>query len=172
MKFLKILYQPNNKKPPFNKQIYLEDCLVGSKGYSFAIPYSPQTFNNWLADNKTFRIFVDSTVKQLIMNNHKFQVLINMQDKFNLSLVDCDFKSFDTEDLLDGEKFSSASINSLLEYQEYQIRQVYFRTKSSHMITLKSNGVLGIDDELFSEDLVDIKNLIDFISFGPVIVNG
>ncbi|WP_096271661.1 TetR family transcriptional regulator [Paucisalibacillus globulus] len=108
-------------------------------------------------------------MKQLIINNYKFLHLIYIQDKLNLTLVDCDFKNIDTDDLLEGEKFNSDSIIKLIEDQEYRIMKLYFRTKNHHMVTLKSNGVLGIDSGLSEEERIDIKKLIDFISFGPVL---
>ncbi|WP_096271663.1 hypothetical protein [Paucisalibacillus globulus] len=104
MKYLKILYQSNDKTPPFYKQVFLKNYIVGENGYSYAIQYSPQSYNSWLSDEKIFRVFVDSTVKQLIINNYKFLHLIYIQDKLNLTLVDCDFKNIDTDDLLEGKR--------------------------------------------------------------------
>lgn len=167
MKYYKILFQPSEKHPPFYKQVFLQNCIASKKGYSFAVPYSPQDFNDFLMDDQIFRIFQDSTVKQLIMSNHKFLNLIIQQKKFNLSLIDCTFKDYEIDDLLEGEEFNSESIIALIEAQEYQVVQLYFRSKENHMITLKSNGVLGIDSGLSEEETIDIKNLIEFISFGP-----
>lgn len=35
------------------------------------------------------------------------------------------------------------------------------------MVTLKSNGVIGIDKELIISDRVNIQKLIDYLGFGP-----
>ncbi|GAA5417412.1 hypothetical protein Pryu01_02475 [Paraliobacillus ryukyuensis] len=167
MKYFKILFQPNEKNPPFYKQVFLKDCIVSKKGYSFAIPYSPQDFNAFLMDDQIYNIFVYSTVKQLMLSNHKYLNLILMQDRFNLSLVDCKFKNYEIEDLLEGEEFNLESIEALLQNQDYEIMQLFFRSKGNHMVTLKSNGVLGIDSGLSEEEYIDVKKLIEFISFGP-----
>ncbi|HDR3890151.1 TPA: TetR family transcriptional regulator [Bacillus cereus] len=167
MNFFKILFQPNDKKKPFYKQISLNNVIVGENGYSYGIQYLPQSFNDWLMDDNIYKIFLDSTVKQLIMSNRKFLDLIKEQDRLNLTLVDCKFKNIDIDDVLDGEKFDSEILKSIIEDYEYQIMQVYFRTKNRHMVTLKSNGVLGIDDDLSENEINDIKKLIDFLGFGP-----
>ncbi|MDQ4484943.1 TetR family transcriptional regulator [Bacillus cereus] len=170
MNFFKILFQPNDKKKPFYKQISLNNVIVGENGYSYGIQYSPQSFNDWLMDDNIYKIFLESTVKQLIMSNHKFLDLITAQKRLNLTLVDCEFKNIDIEDVLDGEEFDSELLKSVIEDFEYPIMKVYFRTKNRHMVTLKSNGVLGIDDDLSENELDDIKKLIDFLGFGPVML--
>lgn len=170
MIFLKILFQPNVKKKPLYEQIFLKNYIVGESGYSFAIPYSPQSFNTWLMDDQIFRIFIDSTVKQLMLSNHKFLKLINMQGRFNLTLVDCKIKDTDIHDLLEGEDLNSEIIEEVIQENEYSIMQLHFRTQNHYMVTLKSNGVLGIDTELSKEEIMNIKELIDFISFGPVML--
>ncbi|SDJ77820.1 TetR family transcriptional regulator [Salimicrobium halophilum] len=170
MAFYKILYQPNDKNPPFYKQVSLKKIIVGENSYSFAVPYSPQSFSTWLMNDEIYRIILDSTVKQLIMSNHKFLDLILNQDYFDLDLVDCDFENVNVDNLLEGEEFSAEMIITLLQDEDYQMVKLYFRTKSHHMITLKSNGVLGIDTELREEEIVNIKKLISFVSFGPVML--
>ncbi|MGN7312678.1 TetR family transcriptional regulator [Alkalicoccobacillus gibsonii] len=165
MDFFKILYQVNSRNLPFYKQVYLKDCIVGKTGYSYAIPYNPQSFNNWLLDEQTFKIVVKSTVKQLLMSNYKFQEIITNQDDFNLRLVDHKFKSIGIGQILDDLPYSE-SIVDILEDQNYQMSQLYFRTKNQYMLTVKSNGVLGVDDELSEEEVNDLRGLIDFISFG------
>lgn len=170
MDFFKILFQPNDKKKPFYKQISLNNVIVGENGYSYGIQYSPQSFNAWLMDDNIYKIFLDSTVKQLMMSNHKFLDLITEQERLNLTLVDCEFKNIDIDDVLDGEEFDLEILKSIIEDDEYQVMQVYFRTKNRHMVTLKSNGVLGIDDDISENEKDDIKKLIDFLGFGPVML--
>ncbi|MCM3763066.1 hypothetical protein M3212_20275 [Alkalihalobacillus oceani] len=79
-------------------------------------------------------------------------------------------KNIDIDYLLQGEKIDPEILNTIMENQEYQILQVYFRSKDKHMITLKSNGVLGIDSEMSDDEINDIKKLIDFLGFGPAVL--
>ncbi|MFD3447138.1 hypothetical protein ACFDTO_21305 [Microbacteriaceae bacterium 4G12] len=171
MNFYKILFQTSKKTIPLHKQVSLGNAvLIGENGYSFGIQYSPESYNTWLMDEKIFEIFVHSSVKQLIMTNYKFLYLINRQGEFNLNIVDCKLENFDIDHLLQGEKIDPEILNTIMENQEYQILQVYFRSKDKHMITLKSNGVLGIDSGLSDDEINDIKKLIDFLAFGPVVL--
>lgn len=170
MNFFKILFQPRQKTIPLHKQVTLENALIGENGYSFGIQYSPESYNAWLMDEEIFGIFVRSSVKQLIMTNYKFLYLINRQDLFNLSLVDCKFENGDIYELLQGEELEPEILNSIIENQEYRIIQVFFRSKDKHMVSLKSNGVLGVDSGLSDDEIKDIKRLIDFLGFGPVVL--
>lgn len=172
MNFYKILFQSSKKTTPLHKQLSLNNTtLVGENGYSFGIQYSPESYNSWLMDEKIFEIFVHSSVKQLIMTNYKFLNLINRQDEFNLNIVDCKLeKNIDIDYFLQGEKIEPETLNIIMENHEFQILQVYFRSKDKHMITLKSNGVLGVDSELSEDEMNDIKKLIDFLGFGPAVL--
>ncbi|GIN96918.1 hypothetical protein J6TS1_27880 [Siminovitchia terrae] len=170
MNFFKILFQSSKKAIPLHKQVSLDNALVGENGYSYGIQYSPEIYNTWLMDEKIFEIFVQSSVKQLIMTNHKFLYLIKIQDTFNLNIVDCKLENIDIDDLLQGEEIDSEILNDIIEDSELEIKQVYFRSKDKHMVTLKSNGVLGIDSGLSAGEVNDIKKLIDFLGFGPVML--
>lgn len=172
MNFYKILFQSSKKTIPLYKQISLNNtALIGNNGYSFGVQYSPESYNTWLMDEKIFEIFVHSAVKQLIMTNYKFLNLINRQDEFGLNMVDCKLENnIDIDYFLQGEKLDSETLNIVMENQEHQILQVYFRSKDKHLVTLKSNGVLGIDSELSEEEINDIKKLIDFLGFGPAVL--
>lgn len=170
MKFFKILFQSSKKTIPLYKQVSMDNTLIGVNGYSFGVQYNPESYNTWLMDDNIFKIFVHSSVKQLIMTNHKFLSLIAMQDKFNLNIVDCKLKNIELDYLLHGEKINSEILISAMENQEYQIKEVYFRSKDKHLITLKSNGVLGIDSGLSENDVKDIKKLVDYLSFGPMVI--
>lgn len=171
MIFFKILFQPSNKFVPLYEQIMLENAIIGENGYSFGIQYSPQTYNDWLMKEEVFKVFVDSSVKQLIMSNYKFSALIERQNLFNLNLVDCKVKNIDIDELLEGEEFNSELLNVIVkENEEYEIMQVYFRSENQHMVTLKSNGVLGVDGDLTENEIDDIKRLIDFLGLGPLVL--
>ncbi|MBT2261875.1 TetR family transcriptional regulator [Bacillus safensis] len=170
MNYFKILFQPNDKKKPFHKQLFLDNVIVGENGYSCGVRYSPKSFNDWLMNDNIYKVFLDSTVKQLIMSNQRFLDLIEEQGRLNLTLVDCKFKNIDIDDVLDGEEFDSELLKSVIDSYEYEIMQVYLRTKNRHMVTLKANGVLGIDSDLSEDEVNDIKKLIDFLGFGPVML--
>lgn len=170
MKFYKILYQINHKTPPFYRQVYLNDYIVGKNNYSFAILYSPQSYNDWLLDDEIFQIFIDSTIKQLVVSNYKFLRILMIIEKLDLNLVDCKFKGVNLDELLEYEQFNINKVMDLLEYEDYELMNVTFRTKRQNVITLKSNGVLGIDEGMSEEEMYNIKRLIEFVSFGPVAV--
>jgi len=171
MNFYKILFQSSKKTIPLHKQLSLDNtALIGKNEYSVGIQYSPESYNKWLMDEKIFGIFVHSSVKQLIMTNYKFLYLINKQEEFNLNIVDCKLRNIDIDYLLQGENIDPVIFNTIMENSEHQIVQVYFRSKEKHMITLKSNGVLGIDNELSDDEINDIKKLIDFLGFGPAVL--
>ncbi len=172
MNFYKILFQSSKKTTNLHKQLSLNNtALVGKNGYSFGIQYSPESYNTWLMDEKIFEIFVHSSVKQLMMTNYKFLNLINKQDEFNLNIVDCKLENnIDIDNFLQGEKIDPEILNIIINNHELQILQVYFRSKDKHMITLKSNGVLGVDSELSEDEINDIKKLIDFLGFGPAVL--
>ncbi|MEK4082142.1 TetR family transcriptional regulator [Solibacillus sp. FSL K6-1126] len=171
MNFYKILFQPSKKTIPLHKQLSLDSTvLIGKNEYSFGIQYSPESYNSWLMDEKIFGVFVQNSIKQLLMTNYKFLNLINRQDEFNLKVVDCKLENTDIDYFLQGEKINPETLNFILEDTDYRILQVYFRSRDRHMITLKSNGVLGIDNGLSEEEISDIKKLIDFLGFGPVVL--
>lgn len=170
MNFFKILFQSGKSAMPLYEQIFVGNALIGKNGYSFGIQYSPESYNNWLLEEKIFEIFIQSVVKQLLMTNYKFLSLANRQDSFHLNLVDCKLKNIDIEYLLQGEDISPEILSIILKDQEYQIMQMYFRSRDKHMITLKSNGVLGIDNDLNEDEVNDIKKLIDFLVSGPVVL--
>ncbi|MBR0622133.1 TetR family transcriptional regulator [Bacillus pumilus] len=143
---------------------------MGENGYSCGVQYSPKSFNDWLMNDNIYKVFLDSTVKQLMMSNQRFLDLIEEQGRLNLNLVDCKLKNIDIDDVLDGEELDSEILRSVIDSYEYQVMQVYFRTKNRHMVTLKANGVLGIDNDLSENEMKDVKKLIDFLGFGPVML--
>lgn len=96
MNFYKILFQSSKKTIPLHKQLSLENTvLIGKNEYSFRIQYSPESYNSWLMDEKIFGVFIQSSVKQLLMTNYKFLNLIKRQDEFNLKVVDCKLENID-----------------------------------------------------------------------------
>lgn len=170
MKFFKILYQMNTKKLPLHKQLYLKDFIIGHSNYSFAIKYSPQSYNQWLSKDDIFRVFIDSTIKQLDISNYKYSEVLKGLENLQLRLVDCEFKNIEIGELLEGEEFALDFIIDILQSEEYELKKVIFRTNLQRMVSLRSNGVLEIDDNMTEAEIQDIKTIIDLLSFGSRVI--
>lgn len=168
----KVIYQKNLQQERLNERIHIKKYLVGKQLNSFAIHYTPAEYKKWLQDDKVFNAFIELDIIQPVITNQKFEKILDVQKKLNLSVVDCEFYNIsvdEVESLIDYETINQESLKYFLSKYEYRLKKLIFKTKHKKQISVSRMGVISLDDE-YKEDLNDIEILVDFINIGPRIL--
>lgn len=169
MEYFKVLTQTKFNTVSFSKKCNFSNLIIGKSGYSFGIKYSPNEYKKMLSNDHIFNLFIDFSVKQLMMNNWKFINLIESSNDLKIKLVDCNFVNSELDDVIDDEDIDftdTADICYLLEDENLEISKLHFRTSESYMLIVMNNGVIGIDDELLNSEHETVANILDFLSYG------
>lgn len=171
MKFYKVLQQKNQNKPPltsfdFFQFEYNKEVIQGGKKFSLAIEYTPNDYYDMLQDNHIFSIYLEKNISQVIMNNFKFIHLINFTENLGIHISDIKFDNI--PELDDNFSFDPDSIREFLISYDLQISQITFLSLRHEMITVKSNGVVGFDEELIEDNAPLTRSMIDFLNYGSI----
>lgn len=170
MDFYKILKaEKSNINFLFNYLNLLECKYINGKCInSFAIKYSPESYNALLNDDKLFNIFQDCSVQQLFVTNQKYLAISKYNDFFDFELRDCKFDEDDGDYFLEelGE-VSLEDIEYLTDNYHFKIKQIVYITKESkRQIILQKNGVIGIDNGLNDIEYDNVLKFIDTLNLG------
>lgn len=167
MLFYKIVLQQNLNSRPLYEKLNRKDFLIGNKCNSFAIPYSPEEFNQWLNKNNIFTLFMRDSITQALLTNTKFALIISASEQLKLQLVDCQFENIVLDDVLEEEELSVEVIEHVLREENYKLRKVIFRSEKNQCIAIKRNGVLELDEKVLDNELGVVRNVLDLLNFGP-----
>ncbi|NTL63928.1 hypothetical protein HQ703_09385 [Enterococcus faecium] len=123
-----------------------------------------------LSNDYIFNLFIDFSVKQLMMNNWKFINLIKSANDLKIKLVDCEFVDIELHDVMSDEDMDITDISYILENDSFEISKLYFRTSDLYMLIVMNNGVIGIDEELLKSEHETVSNILDFLSYGKEVL--
>lgn len=168
MNFYKILRQQNKKESAFYETLDKNNYIVGNFAPSFAVKYTPETYNSLLANDNVFNEYSKKGIKQLFVTNQKFIAIMKKEKLFNLKAIDCKFVEGSIDDFLDEDEFElSETIEYLVDEFEYTVKEItYITEKSNKYCILQKNGVIGFDSGLSTSEYSDILKLIDTLNLG------
>lgn len=170
MEYFKILTQSNNNIERFSDKYKMkfERMIVSKSGYCFGISYTPNHYSKFLVQNGIVDLFIKESIKQLLMNNWRFEQLLEYSDELQMDIVDCTVNNIELDELLEDETLSREHLLDYLIDNENEIMKMKFRTKEQYLVILMNNGVIGVDEELIEEDSLVVPRLLDFVSYGKV----
>ncbi|NKD38687.1 hypothetical protein HED42_11115 [Enterococcus casseliflavus] len=171
MEFFKVLTQTNFNTDSFSKKRNISKMIVGNSGYSFALKYSPNEYQTLLSDENFYNFLIELSVKQLLMSNWKFIQLTSFAKDLKIELVDCELIDDDIGNYLQEEDFDFSLFLQLVSEYDFRISKLFFRTTNQYMIVIMNNGVIGLDEEILDREYEIIAQLLDFLSYGKVIVH-
>lgn len=181
MDFYKLLYQNNTKEKLINVlfDTYQHKYVKGMYSNSIAVSYSPNTYFDFISDEKILAEFQRRYIKQLFVTNQKFMGISKHEKEFNLKLENCIFDDVDSDEVLSmyfdqSEKITISPdlIEKVLKENELQIKEMTYRTmESKRKIIIQKNGVLGIDNNLNEKEQKLVKKLIDTLNIGLRVLN-
>ncbi|EMF0559525.1 TPA: hypothetical protein ACNKJ7_001970 [Enterococcus faecium] len=170
MEYFKVLTQTKFNTVSFSKKYNFSKLITGKSGYSFGVKYSPNEYKEMLSNDYIFNLFIDFSVKQLMMNNWKFINLIKSANDLKIKLVDCEFVDIELHDVMSDEDMDITDISYILENDSFEISKLYFRTSDLYMLIVMNNGVIGIDEELLKSEHETVSNILDFLSYGKEVL--
>ncbi|MGL9728968.1 hypothetical protein [Enterococcus sp. DIV0756] len=171
MEFFKVLTQTNFNTSSFSKKHNISKMIVGNSGYSFALKYSPNEYQALLSDEDFYNFLIEMSIKQLLMSNWKFIQLAISAKNLRIELVDCELFDDDIGNYLQEEDFDFSLFLQLISEYDFRISKLFFRTNSQCMIVIMNNGVIGLDEEILDKEYEIIAQLLDFLSYGKVIIH-
>lgn len=177
MKFYKIFRQKEakNKKEFFYSLLETTkyEYITGIYSNSFAIKYDPETFNQLLDSNATFKEYNEKLVQQLFVTNQKFLILLSYIDSFDMEMQSCTFVEDKNDEYLNEyDEFSPEIINNIVQQYSFNIKEISLLTlKSKRKIILQKNGVIGIDNGLTELEYQQVLKLIDTLNFGLKVID-
>lgn len=175
MEFYKILKQKSVKKESFCNMLDRQKTLYITGNYpnSFAIKYSPDTFNDLLNDSSIFREYNSKSIQQLFVTNQKFLAILKREDFFRMSIEKCLFVEDSHSIYLEEyDELSWETVEDVVDRYEFKIKEVSFVTKDSkRKIILQKSGVIGIDSGLTEPEKFRLLKLIDTLNFGLGVID-
>lgn len=170
MEYFKILTHTKNSPEEFSDKykIKFKRMIFGKSGCSFGISYTPNGYSKLLGEEEMFSLFVKESIKQLLMNNWRFEKLLEFSKELQINVVDCTFKDMELDEILDDDILETEFLLNYLAENEKEIIKMKFRTKEQYLVTIMNNGVIGIDEELIESNDTLVSRLIDFVSYGKV----
>lgn len=168
MEYFKILTHNKKNVEYLSGIIDCNKLLVSKSGEAFGIKYDPNEYSKLLKNKDVINLFIKKSVKQLLMNNWRYEELLNFSTKLQLNLVDCTLKDIKLYKILDDEELNIDTLHEYIFDKDIEITKMKFRTLSrgKYLIIIMNNGVIGVDEELLIEKCSIVPKLLDFVSYG------
>lgn len=170
MEYFKILTH-NKRNIDYLSDVIEDDKVIVSKsGGAFGISYDPNEYSKFLKNEEVLNLFIKKSVKQLLMNNWRYEELLKFSKKLQLNLIDCTLKNIELYEILDDEELNTDFLLEYISEKNIEITKMKFRTADlkKYLVIVMNNGVIGIDDELLIKNYSVVPKLLDFVSYGKV----